>query len=130
MVGLCDMCQIVLCHGTPSHNEATTLDSNGRKYVFCSAPCRWIFEQETEKYAGHKNIVSRILAGEAPANLIALLQRYFDLTPSSWGRDCYGGDYPWLKRSPKTRHAGGQTGARQEPPSPAAPATSPTREER
>ena len=103
MVGLCDMCQLVLCHGTPSHNEATTLDHGGRRYVFCSAPCRWIFEQETEKYAPHKNIVSRILAGEAPANLIALLQRYFDLSPASWGRDCYGGDYPWLKRAPKEK---------------------------
>jgi hypothetical protein len=43
------------------------------------------------------------LAGEAPANLIGLLLRYFDLTPSTWGRDCYGGDYPWLERLPKPR---------------------------
>jgi toluene monooxygenase system protein A len=102
MVGLCDMCQLVLCHGTPQENSATNLDYSGRKYIFCSAPCRWIFEKEPERYAGHKNIVSRILAGEAPANLIGLLQRYFLLTPQTWGKDSFGGDYPWLSRPAKS----------------------------
>jgi toluene monooxygenase system protein A len=101
MVSLCDLCQLVLCGGTPSRNSAIVADHAGRRYVFCSEPCRWIFEQERERYADHKNIVTRILAGEAPANLIALLQRYFDLTPETWGRDVYGGVYPWLKRAPK-----------------------------
>ncbi len=101
MVGLCDLCQIVLCGGTPQSNSVSTLSYNGRKYIFCSDPCRWIFEQEKDKYSPHKNIVDRILAGEAPANLIALLQRYFLLTSATWGKDCYRGIYPWLLRIAK-----------------------------
>lgn len=101
MVSLCDLCQLVLCGGTPERNTASTLEHGGRRYVFCSQPCRRIFEQELERYADHKNIVSRILDGEAPANLIGLLQRYFDLTPETWGKDVFGGDYPWLHRVPK-----------------------------
>jgi len=108
MVSLCDLCQLVLCGGTPQHNTASVLDDGGKRYVFCSAPCRWIFEKEKGRYGDHKNIVNRILAGEAPANLIALLQRYFDLTPETWGRDVFGGEYPWLVRTPKPAvHDGG-----------------------
>jgi toluene monooxygenase system protein A len=101
MVSLCDLCQLVLCGGTPQKNTAIVLDDGGKRYVFCSEPCRWIFEKERDRYGDHKNIVTRILAGEAPANLIALLQRYFDLTPATWGRDVFGGEYPWLKRAPR-----------------------------
>ena len=61
-------------------------------------PCRWIFEQEPERYAGHKDVVKRVLAGEAPANLVALVQRYFGLDYDTWGKDAFGGDYPWLAR--------------------------------
>jgi hypothetical protein len=42
--------------------------------------------------------VGRVLAGEAPANLIAMLQRYFGLDFHSWGKDAYGGEYPFVDR--------------------------------
>jgi toluene monooxygenase system protein A len=98
-VAFCDLCQIVLCHGTPRHNAAQTLEYNGRRYIFCSAPCRWIFTQEPERYAAHKDVVKRILAGEAPANLLELLRQYFLLTPETWGKDAHGGHYAWLNRA-------------------------------
>jgi toluene monooxygenase system protein A len=98
IVTFCDLCQLVLCGGTPRHNSATTLDRDGRRYIFCSAPCRWIFEREPERYAGHKDVVKRVLAGEAPANLLALLRQYFGLTFETWGRDAHQGVYPWLER--------------------------------
>jgi toluene monooxygenase system protein A len=98
IVTFCDLCQLVLCAGTPQHNTASTLDHDGRRYVFCSAPCRWIFEQEPERYAAHKDVVKRVLAGEAPANLVALLRRYFGLDYTTWGKDAFGGKYPWLTR--------------------------------
>jgi toluene monooxygenase system protein A len=100
IVSFCDLCQLVLSNGTPRRNSATTLDRDGRRYVFCSDPCRWIFEQEPERYAGHKNVVARVLAGEAPANLIALVQRYFGLRYATWGKDAFRGEYDWLRRSP------------------------------
>lgn len=96
-VTFCDLCQLVLCGGTPDRNTAETVEREGRTYVFCSAPCRWIFEREPERYAAHRDVVKRILAGEAPANLIALLRRYFGLSQDVWGKDVAGGRYPWLE---------------------------------
>ncbi len=98
IVGFCDLCQLVLCNGTPHENSARVVERGGRKFIFCSEPCQWIFEREPERYAGHKDVVKRVLAGEAPANLVALVRRYFGLTHDTWGKDAYGGKYPWLGR--------------------------------
>jgi toluene monooxygenase system protein A len=98
IVGFCDLCQLVLCGGTPARNSAVTLERKGRKYIFCSEPCRWIFEREPERYAQHKDVVKRVLAGEAPANLLALVRQYFGLSFDEWGKDASGGVYPWLHR--------------------------------
>jgi toluene monooxygenase system protein A len=98
IVTFCDLCQLVLCGGSPTYNTAETLVHAGKKYIFCSKPCRWIFEKEPERYAGHKDVVKRVLAGEAPANLIAMLTRYFGLSFETWGKDATGGDYPWMNR--------------------------------
>ena len=97
------LCQFVLCDGTPARNSAETLVRGERKYIFCSEPCRWIFEREPERYAGHKDVVKRVLAGEAPANLAAILTQYFGLTQETWGRDAQGGRYDWLVRPAKPR---------------------------
>jgi toluene monooxygenase system protein A len=97
----CDLCQFVLCGGTPRKNTASTLEHAGRKYIFCSDPCRWIFEREPARYAGHKGVVARVLAGEAPPNLLAMVRQYFGLDYGSWGKDAYRGVYPWLKRVPR-----------------------------
>lgn len=98
MIGLCDLCQLVLCNGTQLENVARTMDYNGRKYIFCSEPCRWIFEQEPARYASHKTVAERMLDGEAPAELPELIEAYFGLTPETWGKDAFGGVYPWLHR--------------------------------
>jgi toluene monooxygenase system protein A len=96
-VAFCNLCQIVLAGGTPDANSAETLSHAGRKYIFCSAPCRRLFEAEPERYAAHKDVVARILAGEAPGNLLELL-RHFDLSDAEWGKDAHGGRYPWIAR--------------------------------
>lgn len=98
IVSFCDLCQIVLCEGTPQRNSARTHEHAGKKYIFCSEPCEWIFKQELARYADHKDIVKKVLAGEAPGNVIALIQKYFGLEFSTWGKDAYGGNYPWLER--------------------------------
>jgi toluene monooxygenase system protein A len=95
-VTFCDLCQLVLSGGTPRRNTAQVVTHGERKYIFCSEPCRWIFEQEPERYAAHKDVVKRILAGEAPANLVELVRRYFQLAPDEWGKDLERGRYPWL----------------------------------
>ncbi|HEX2872618.1 MAG TPA: YHS domain-containing protein [Polyangiaceae bacterium] len=95
-VGFCNLCQLVLCGGTPSQNSAVFVDKPGRRYVFCSEPCRELFEAEPERYAQHLGVVERILKGEAPANLLELL-RYFGLSEASWGRDAHAGEYDFLR---------------------------------
>ncbi|HEY6077547.1 MAG TPA: YHS domain-containing protein, partial [Polyangiaceae bacterium] len=103
-VPFCNLCQLVLCAGTPAHNQALFVERSGRRYVFCSEPCRELFEAEPERYAAHRGVVERILAGEAPANLLELL-RHFGLSEQSWGRDVAGGDYAFLKRDEGSRRA-------------------------
>jgi toluene monooxygenase system protein A len=98
--GFCDLCQLVLCAGTPQKNSAKVLDHGGQRFVFCSEPCAWIFSREPERYASHAGLVRRILSGQAPANLLSLVREYFGLTPESWGKDVRGGDYPWLRPRP------------------------------
>ena len=98
IIGFCELCQLVLCGGTPARNSAIFTEHEGQKKVFCSEPCRWIFEQEPARYASHKNVVKRVLAGEAPANLLEMLTRYFGLTEAGWGPDLFGGEYPWIQR--------------------------------
>jgi toluene monooxygenase system protein A len=98
IVGFCELCQLVLCGGTPARNAAVIAEHEGRKRIFCSEPCRWIFEREPERYAAHAGIVQRVLEGQAPANLLALLRQTFGLDYETWGKDAFGGDYPWLGR--------------------------------
>jgi toluene monooxygenase system protein A len=107
IIGFCDLCQLVLCGGTPNHNTAQTLVHEGNKYIFCSEPCRWIFEREPQRYAGHKNLVKRVLAGEAPANLVAMLTQYFGLSFATWGKDMFGGNYPFIARTSDDASANG-----------------------
>jgi toluene monooxygenase system protein A len=96
IVGFCNLCQLVLCGGSPKRNTATTLTYRDKKYIFCSEPCRWIFEREPERYADHDDVVKRVLHGEAPSNLLAIVTRYFGLRQDTWGKDLYGGRYPWM----------------------------------
>lgn len=94
----CELCQLVLCHGSGGDNTATLLERDGQTHIFCSEPCRWIFEREPERYAAHKGLVKRVLAGEAPGNLIELLTEYCSLSFGTWGKDARAGVYPWLQR--------------------------------
>lgn len=96
-IGFCNLCQLVLSGGTAERNTANTLVHEGAPYIFCSEPCRRVFQREPERYAGHKDVVKRILAGEAPANLLELLQ-HFGLSQETRGRDLQRGDYPWLQQ--------------------------------
>jgi toluene monooxygenase system protein A len=95
MPAFCALCQLPLSAGTPRKNTANVLTKEGRKYIFCSEPCRWIFLREPERYANHQDVVKRVLSGEAPAQLPELLTEYFRLTPDTWGKDVYNGAYDW-----------------------------------
>lgn len=95
-VAFCHLCQLVLCGGTPLHNTAVVVEHGGKKRVFCSEPCRRLFLAEHERYAEHRDVVARILAGEAPGNLIELVG-YFGLDARTWGRDTTRGQFAWIR---------------------------------
>jgi len=96
-ITFCRLCQLPLCGGTPLHNTARIEVRGGAKYAFCSEPCAAIFKGEPERYAAHKDVVMRILAGEAPANVLELVRLYFGLDQDHWGKDTARGRYPWLE---------------------------------
>ncbi|MCW5588620.1 MAG: YHS domain-containing protein [Legionellales bacterium] len=98
-IGFCQLCQLVLCNGTPLHNHARIKIHQNKKYIFCSEPCEWIFTQEQEKYSQHQDVVSRILGGLAPGNVFELAKHYFNLDATIWGKDIMRGNYSWLRRN-------------------------------
>jgi len=98
IVGFCNLCQVILSGGTPVRNTVCTHTHQGQHYIFCSEPCRWIFTQEIDRYSQHRDVVKRVLEGNAPGNLIGMLQQYFGLNYSTWGKDIFSGQYPWIHR--------------------------------
>ncbi|MGH2577171.1 MAG: toluene monooxygenase, partial [Actinomycetota bacterium] len=92
---LCNLCQMPTLFVRPGRNTACTLDVDGRRYLFCSEPCRWIFTQETARFAGHKTVIDRVIAGEAPGKLLDL-HRWMDLEAAvETGKDLRRGQDPW-----------------------------------
>ncbi|NUP06582.1 MAG: toluene monooxygenase [Polyangiaceae bacterium] len=94
----CSLCHLVLAHGSPERNDACHLMHGAERFVFCSEPCRWIFEQEPERYTKTLDIVKRVLAGVAPGNLMEFVRHYSELRHEVWGKDVHAGEYPWLER--------------------------------
>jgi toluene monooxygenase system protein A len=105
-IGFCSLCQLVLAGGTPLENSARVVDVDGQKRVFCSEPCERIFLAEKERYMEHKDVVQRILAGEAPANLLELLRAYFGLTEAEQGKDVARGRYDFLRNGAPRKDEG------------------------
>src|SRR5580698_10293168 len=92
---LCNLCQLPALFIRPGRNTACTLELAGRRYLFCSEPCRWIFEQEKSRFADHKSVVDRIVAGEAPGKLTDLHKWMGLEAPVETGRDLRRGLDPW-----------------------------------
>jgi toluene monooxygenase system protein A len=92
---LCNLCQLPALFIRPGRNTACTIEMGGRRYLFCSEPCRWIFEQEKSRFADHTSVVDRIVAGDAPGKLTDL-HRWMGLqAPAETGKDLRRGLDPW-----------------------------------
>ena len=94
LMGFCNTCQMPLCCGTPSQNFSCNFEYGNKMFIFCSEPCRKIFQDEPEKYSQFVGLVEKIANDQAPANLVSLLE-YFGLTRSTSGRDIFKGRYEW-----------------------------------
>lgn len=101
LIVLCDLCQLPAVDADPE-NDFTRVRSHehdGETYYFCSDPCQWIFENEPERYTGHRSIFRRFLDGEIkPKNLEGALEhmgmgednaheRGLDFRAPEWGDD-------------------------------------------
>ena len=92
---LCNLCQLPTVFVRPGHNTACTTTIDGRRYLFCSEPCRWIFLREQDRFGQHNSVVDRIVAGTAPAKLIDL-HRWMGIdAPAETGKDLRRGLKPW-----------------------------------
>jgi toluene monooxygenase system protein A len=74
----------------PAGPRCFPLDHQSRRYIFCSEECRWIFQQEPERYQGHLGFIDRVLAGQVPSDFEGAL-RYMGLFPGERGDDAEGG---------------------------------------
>ena len=72
---------------------------DGRKYQFCSDPCLRIFEDQPERFAGHLNVVDRLLSGMIDPPTPAGVIQYMGITDDVSGD--YAADYAWA-REPAT----------------------------
>jgi toluene monooxygenase system protein A len=94
---VCNMCQLPInsTPGKPWKVRDFPLEYKGRGYHFCSEGCKWCFETEPERYAGHLTLVDRFLAGMIqPMDLGGALQ-YMGLAPGEIGDDAH--DYAWVE---------------------------------
>jgi len=92
---LCNLCQLPTVFVRPGRSTACTLEVDGRNYLFCSEPCRWIFTKEMPRFAGHKNVVDRIVLGEAPGKLTDLHEWMGLHAPIENGKDLRRGLDRW-----------------------------------
>ncbi|MDA8070237.1 MAG: YHS domain-containing protein [Actinomycetota bacterium] len=108
---VCNMCQIPVvtpagyAAGYLSSTVPHVLDYNGRRYTFCSVPCKWIFESSPERFAGHTTIVDRLLGGEIQPPTVEGALRYMGLSPEECGDDATG--YAWAHATRSAPSAAG-----------------------
>lgn len=101
---VCTMCHLPMIHrpGTwpfPLRTE----ECQGRTYLFCCEPCRWIFRQDPDRYKGYMTLNERALAGEiVPPNYEGAVA-FMSLTEDG-GRD--GTNFAWAYPTAEARKAG------------------------
>jgi toluene monooxygenase system protein A len=95
---LCNTCQIPVCSPTIGA-PPRLVTHNGRVYSFCSDPCKWIFEQNPARYAGHLSIVERFLAGHIQPPDLGGALAYMGLSPAEQGTDAT--NYAWAFEQPQ-----------------------------
>ena len=101
IVGFCDLCQLVLCGGTPERQQRRDRGARRAQVHLLLGALPLDLRARARALRRHKGVVTRVLAGEMPGNLIALVRRSFGLDHDTWGKDAFRGEYPWLHRKPR-----------------------------
>jgi toluene monooxygenase system protein A len=91
---LCNLTQLPLGSATSRHDlRPYTSVYNGRTYQFDHEVSKWCFDLDPARYAGHRNLVDRFIAGEIQPMSLEGGLAWMDLTPDVMGDDAY--DYRW-----------------------------------
>ena len=96
---VCNMCQIPLVtpagflFGKLDSPEPLIVDRDGRRLLFCSEPCKWIYEQNPERFAGQLTIIDRFLSGVIQPPTVDGALAYMGLSPEEQGQDAT--NYAW-----------------------------------
>jgi len=94
---ICNMCQIPISNrpGEEWKARVVQLEHEGRRYNFCTEPCRWVFTTDPERYKHHESIVDRMYSGEIDPPTLDNVLTYMGIgVVSEGGRD--GHDYRWI----------------------------------
>ena len=81
-----------------AQHRQTSSTTAGRSYIFCSEPAAGSSSRSPSATPGTRTSSSACWPARRPANLVALVQRYFGLDYETWGKDAFRGEYPWLDR--------------------------------
>jgi toluene monooxygenase system protein A len=79
------------------HQGHWTDHGDGRRYYFCSAPCKWIFDIDPARYVGHLSITDRLLAGQIDPPTVEGALQYMGIYPGERGADA--DDYAWAHQN-------------------------------
>jgi len=91
---LCSLTQLPIGSAFSRHELADHHSvHNGQRYHFDSHISKWCFDQEPDRYAGHKTVVDRFIGGEIQPMDLAGALAWMGLTPEVMGDDVYG--YRW-----------------------------------
>jgi toluene monooxygenase system protein A len=96
---VCNMCQIPLVNpagflfGKLDSPEPLIVDLDGRRLLFCSEPCKWVYEQNPERFAGQLTIIDRFLSGVIQPATVDGALAYMGLSPEEQGQDAT--NYAW-----------------------------------
>lgn len=100
---ICNMCQIPVVSpmghqvGHLSNPDPRIVVRNSRKYTFCSEICQWVFEQQPERFQGHKTLVDRFLGGEIQPPTLEGVLAYMSMSPEEMGQDAT--NYAWANQA-------------------------------
>jgi len=98
---VCNLCQIPVVSpagyavGFLKSPAPLLLDCQGRRYTFCSEPCKWIFEQNLGRFQGHLGLIDRFLGGLIQPPDLGGALAYMGLSPEECGQDATG--YAWAR---------------------------------
>jgi toluene monooxygenase system protein A len=95
---ICNMCQIPIANrpGPPWQARVYPLEHEGRRYHFCTEPCRWIFTTDPDRYKDHESLVDMLVYDRFdPATPDNILKHMGINVVSRGGRDAH--NYAWIE---------------------------------